>query len=93
MYVMGLLKKDKVWVKSMLNTVVKAMLSVGYIKWGQVQERIGALRRFNIDLTQTSWKLEAGYGIIKLKLKIEGSCKYEVLSGNLYAWTLWTKEL
>lgn len=34
MYVMGLLKKGKVWVKSMLNTVVKAILSVGYIKWG-----------------------------------------------------------
>ena len=88
---MEMLKKGKVWIKSMLNTAVKAILNVGYIKWGQVQGRLGALRRFNIDLTQTSWKLEAGYGI--MKLKIEGSCKYEVLSGNLYAWALRTKEL
>lgn len=93
MKVMRMLKRGKVWVKSVLNTVVKAILSISYIKWGQVQGRIGALRRFNIDLTQASWKLVAGYDIMKLKLKIEGSCKYEVLSGNLYAWALRTKEL
>ena len=51
----------------------------------------GALRKFNIDLTQASWKLVAGCDI--MKLKFEGSCKYEVLSGNLYAWTLRPKEL
>ena len=86
---MGMLKRCKVWIKAMLSTIVKALLSIGYIKWGQ--GRIGALRRFNIDLTQASWKLIAGYGI--MKLKFEGSCKYEVLSGNLYAWALRTKEL
>ena len=86
-----MLKRGKAWIKSVLNTTVKAILNVGYIKWDQVQGRIGALRRFNIDLTQASWKLVAEYGI--MKLKIEGSCKYEVLSGNLYAWALRTKEL
>lgn len=86
-----MLKRGKAWIKSVLNTTVKAILNVGYIKWGQVQGKIGVLRRFNIDLTQASWKLVAEYGI--MKLKIEGSCKYEVLSGNLYAWALRTKEL
>lgn len=86
-----MLKRGKAWIKSVLNTTVKAVLSVGYIKWDQVQGRIGALRRFNIDLTQASWKLVAEYEI--MKLKFEGSCKYEVLSGNLYAWALRTKEL
>ena len=39
-----MLKRGKVWVKSMLNTVVKAMLNVGYINglglgenWGFTQ--------------------------------------------------------
>ena len=67
MKVMRMLKRDKVWVKSVLNTVVKVLLSIDYIKWDQVQGRIGALRRFNIDLTQTSWKLVAGYDIMKLE--------------------------
>lgn len=64
---MGMLKRGKVWVKSALNTVVKVLLSVGYIKWGQVQGRIGTLRRFNTDLTQASWKLVTGYDIMKLE--------------------------
>ena len=88
---MGMLKRGKAWIKSMLSTIVKSILNVGYIKLGQVQGKIGALRRFNIDLTQASWKLVAEYDI--MKLKFERGCKYEVLSGNLYAWALRTKEL
>lgn len=34
MKVMRMLKRGKVWVKSVLNTVVKAILSIGYIKRG-----------------------------------------------------------
>lgn len=33
MKVMRMLKRDKVWVKSVLNTVVKVLLSIDYIKW------------------------------------------------------------
>lgn len=32
MYVMGMLRIGKVWIKSMLNTIVKTILRVGYIK-------------------------------------------------------------
>lgn len=34
MYVMGLLKEGKMWVKSMLNMILKVMLNLGYIRWG-----------------------------------------------------------
>ena len=44
MEVMGVLKRGKVWIKSVLSTVVKAILSVGYINglglgenWGFTQ--------------------------------------------------------
>ena len=90
---MRILKEGKICIKSVLNVIVKAILNVGYIRWGQVQGENEALRGFNTDLTQVSWKLAAEYAIMKLKLKIEGSCKYEIFSGYLYAWTLWTKEL
>ena len=33
MKIKRMLKESKVWIKSMLNTVVKVILSVGYIKW------------------------------------------------------------
>lgn len=91
MDVISLLNTSKEQVNSMLNLSVKSMLNLNYNKWDQVQGKIGALHRFNIDLAQASWKLVAEYDI--MKLKIEGSCKYEVLSGNLYAWALRTKEL
>lgn len=31
MYIMGMLKEGKVWVKSMLNMILNAMLSLDYI--------------------------------------------------------------
>ena len=34
MYVMGMLREGKVWIKSMLNMILKAMLNLGYIRWG-----------------------------------------------------------
>ena len=34
MYVMRMLKEGKVWVKSMLNMILKIMLNLGYIRWG-----------------------------------------------------------
>ena len=69
MYVMGMLKEGKVWVKSMLNMLLKVMLNLGYIREVRLGEN-GALRRFNTDLTQASWKLVAGYDIMKLEAEI-----------------------
>ena len=34
MYIMRMLKEGKVWVKSMLNMILKNMLNLGYIRWG-----------------------------------------------------------
>lgn len=41
MEIMEILKRSKVWIKSALNTVVKAILNVGYIKWVRFREELG----------------------------------------------------